>query len=170
MHGWCDATHECVSRSKSENLCKRYGNSSHWQYLIIEPTLCLNCSNYITREQCTDSRVCACWVLNRYENSIRSVDQCRYRIIHAKIVSPVWTNRTDMYGIKQQNHASVFGYIWFGLCHVWTDGQTISLGDFKESQSPQKCKSCESHMNYSTCLHHLNCGWCFDCDNPIDGK
>lgn len=83
MCGWCDVTGECVLRSKGDELCRRNGNSSDWQYVIIEPTQCSNCSNYITCEQCTDSKICEWWVedarcerKNRYENAIRTLDRC----------------------------------------------------------------------------------------------
>lgn len=34
----------------------------------------------------------------------------------------------------------------------------------------QQCKSCAQYKNCSTCLRTLSCGWCFDRDNPIEGK
>lgn len=186
MCGWCDATNECISRSKDEQLnCVRIiddksGNKTHidWKYFIVEPSQCANCSDYITCEQCIDSNICEWWAedarcfrLGRSVSAIKSKDicpePCHKRDSCTSCLEDngrcVWCETTS----TCFSFAVYTSEYQFGICREWLD-QPILLTDSKEMPH-QQCKSCESHTNCSTCMQNLNCGWCFDRDNPIEG-
>lgn len=196
--GWCDLSAECVSRLTDEEFsCARTINVTQdqsaieWNYLIVQPNMCANCSDYISCEQCTESSQCEWWPddarcarLGRSSNAVRSINSCPASCHSRENCSAcleeqgrcVWCEAT-----QQCFSFSVYTSEYqFGLCREWLD-QMIPLTpayDQQENlfsnignryQSHQKCKTCEMHANCSTCLKTLSCGWCFDRDNPIEG-
>lgn len=187
--GWCESRKTCVSRFEEEKItCPSAVNSSEWNFLIVQPDKCANCSDYISCKHCIDSGECEWWAddarcarAGRSPTAIKANTECptpcQERAGCAACLNEqgrcVWCEAT-----QQCFSFSVYTSEYqFGLCREWMD-QTIPLvsstGDTNHShnelQQQQQCKSCEAHTNCSTCLQSLNCGWCFDRDNPIEGK
>lgn len=181
--GWCDATNQCILRSEDEQLsCLKTVEISdnqtlaEWQYFVVEPSQCVNCSDYITCDQCTNAGICEWWPedarcfrLGRSPTAINASAQCPMPC-HQRTNC---TNCLDDNGrcVWCETTSTCFSFavytseFQFGICREWLDQP---LADDKDLPR-QQCKSCESHRNCSTCLQTLNCGWCFDRDNPIEG-
>lgn len=188
MCGWCDVSRKCFLRTKDEELnCVRtiesYNNetTAEWRYFIVEPNQCSNCSDFITCEHCLESGICEWWPedarCSRIGRSIvaaKSIVECpspcHFRQNCSSCLGEegrcVWCETTSTcfsFSVYTSEYQ-------FGICREWLD-QTISLTMDSQPREPQqpRCKSCESHKSCSECLQNLNCGWCFDRDNPIEG-
>lgn len=191
--GWCGSTNECVSRLHDEAItCPRAANRSEWNFLVVQPEKCANCSDYISCEYCVNSGECEWWAddakcarFGRSPNAVKSTSECPAPCHERSNCSSclndqgrcVWCEAT-----QQCFSFSVYTTEYqFGLCREWLD-QVVSPGSGSnaiERSSPasagavlsrSQCKSCESHSNCSSCLQSLGCGWCFDRDNPIEGN
>lgn len=181
--GWCDATQQCMLRTDDEQLsCLKTVEVSdnqtlaEWKYFVVEPSQCVNCSDHITCDQCTDSGICEWWPedarcfrLGRSPTAINASGECPMPC-HTR---DNCTGCLDDSGrcVWCETTATCFSFsvytseFQFGICREWLDQPPA---DDKDAPR-QQCKSCESHRNCSTCLQTLNCGWCFDRDNPIEG-
>lgn len=185
--GWCELTNQCISRTENEQLS--CSSDLGWRYLTLQPSKCANCSNYISCEQCVDSKLCEWWAedarcsrLGRSPTAVRSLDQCPAPCYARSDCQAcleergrcVWCEAT-----RQCFSFSVYTSEYqFGLCREWLD-QTMpfsyaqpdhSANNNYELHPPkQQCKSCRTYTNCSSCLQSLSCGWCFDRDNPIEG-
>lgn len=138
--GWCDLTTSCVSRSLNEKeSCRAVVETDEnqrpifeWQYLTITPSICANCSNYISCESCVGSGLCEWWTedarcarINRLPNAVISLKQCpvpcRARSNCTQCLDEpgrcVWCEAT-----QECFSFSVYTSEYqFGLCREWTD-------------------------------------------------
>lgn len=193
--GWCELSSTCLSRSVDEaTSCVQNEHTETWSYLILNPTKCANCSNYVSCDECVESNMCEWWTddarcsrIGRAPGAVRDVTTCPVPCnertncsgcleMHGRCV---WCEATQ----ECFNFAIYTSEFQFGICREWFDQQIASERDHTTLHHPivpgsthngrnipeQQCKSCEKHTNCSSCLQSLSCGWCFDRDNPIEG-
>lgn len=159
--GWCDLTNECLPRTANESTsCVLEAN---WKYLILQPSQCANCSNYISCAECLESDLCEWWAEDarcarrgRASKAVRSSGQCPAPCYARENCSAcldergrcVWCEAT-----QQCFSFSVYTSEYqFGLCREWLDQAMPflgSTGDENEEQGGlfqhqqiQQCKSC----------------------------
>ncbi|XP_023245420.1 multiple epidermal growth factor-like domains protein 8 [Copidosoma floridanum] len=191
--GWCNVNNECLPRSVDESescvvdtLDENNHPTREWHYLTINPSMCANCSNYISCESCVGTTICEWWTedarctrIGRLPNAVVSLDQCPVPCTRRSNCTQcldergrcVWCEAT-----KECFSFSVYTSEYqFGLCREWTD-QAGLMGITSRSSSSSlalsgndQCKSCSRHTNCSNCLHSLSCGWCYSLENPILG-
>ena len=175
--GWCDLKHQCVSRDIDETSDCKVGN--HWRYLILQPSQCTNCSNFIGCEDCTENHSCEWWTeetrcvrAGRSTNGIKDVSECPSACHIRKNCSTCLGEKGRCVWCEDQSTCFSFSvYIseyQFGLCREWID-QSLDAPLMTRSPEHHQCKSCSSLKNCTTCLRSLNCGWCFFKNNPIEG-
>ncbi|XP_043275705.1 multiple epidermal growth factor-like domains protein 8 isoform X2 [Venturia canescens] len=189
--GWCDINNKCLSRSTNETeTCSievdRDENDepiTEWHYLTITPFACANCSNYISCESCVGSNLCEWWTeearcarLGRLPSAVTSLDECpipcRDRSNCTQCLDErgrcVWCEATE----ECFSFSVYTSEYQFGLCREWMDqaglmGVTSRTGSSLTGND--QCKSCSRHINCTSCLHSLSCGWCYSLENPITG-
>lgn len=186
MCGWCELTHKCASRDQDEMVS--CSTEEYWQYLVIQPSKCANCSNYISCGSCLESGLCEWWAedarcarLGRSSNAVREESLCPAPCPERPTCSAcleergrcVWCAAT----LQCFSFSVYTSEFQFGLCREWLDqavpfagaSDIINTSPGDEITKQQQCKSCAAHSNCSVCLQSLSCGWCFDRDNPIEG-
>lgn len=184
--GYCELTEKCVSRELNET--QSCSNNEEWNYLILHPPKCKNCSNFISCEECVNTtNNCEWWIednrCNRRGRSPKaavSLKECPIPCYQRNECSSclnepgrcVWCKATSTC-FSFSVYTSEFQ---FGSCREWLDQATPFVLTTSEnwhhvddSQTNIKCRSCSSYANCSSCLQTLNCGWCFDRENPIEG-
>uniref|UniRef100_A0A146L5D8 Multiple epidermal growth factor-like domains protein 8 n=2 Tax=Lygus hesperus TaxID=30085 RepID=A0A146L5D8_LYGHE len=175
--GWCSMKSTCYERSVNDTEVCREGDN--WAHLILEPSSCNNCTNYITCDSCIQSGVCEwkagpnyakCSRIGRASTGIKNVSECpmpcHLRGDCSKCLDGlggcVWCHSSQecfSFNVYTSQYA-------FGLCREWSsEHKTLP----EPNTIPRACQSCSMHSNCSTCLQHLGCGWCYDVDNPITG-
>lgn len=183
--GWCELNNKCVSRLNDEMISCTAHND--WQYLRLQPSHCSNCSNFISCEKCIDSNLCEWWTEDarcarkgRSPEAVHDIEQCPAPCYTRKNCSSclnekgrcVWCEATS-----QCFSFSVYTSEYqFGLCREWLDQAIPMMASTPQQeigsahiQPIQQCKSCASHLNCTSCLRSLSCGWCYDNSNPIEG-
>ncbi|XP_041977639.1 multiple epidermal growth factor-like domains protein 8 isoform X2 [Aricia agestis] len=174
--GWCEVTNRCEQRDVDEKVA--CANDGEWRYLTLQPAACPNCSNYISCERCVSGNYCEWWAdearcARRGRASGAIVDAtecpapCRMRLDCEHCLDErgrcVWCEAT-----RQCFSFSVYTSEYqFGLCREWLD-RASSPTDEAARKSGQ-CKSCQAHVQCSTCLRSMGCGWCHSHGNPING-
>ncbi|XP_055855625.1 multiple epidermal growth factor-like domains protein 8 [Episyrphus balteatus] len=192
--GWCDLNTKCFSRAINETkeCAISSENSSSWKYLITQPGQCNNCSNYISCEECIDTKLCEWWAedarcsrLGKSPTGIQEISQCPMPCRLRNSCSECLNDRGRCVWCEANSQCFSFAVYTseyqFGMCREWMDQSIVPISGAFETPSPlasnsigkpkpqQQCKSCSQHTNCSGCLKTLNCGWCFDRDNPIEG-
>ncbi|KAM7353309.1 multiple EGF like domains 8 isoform 1-T1 [Cochliomyia hominivorax] len=187
-------TESCSLESRESN-----GTNILWEYLINQPSHCANCSNYVSCEECVESNLCEWWAeearcarLGKSESSVRSLEECPVQCRLRTNCHDCLNERGRCVWCEAKSACFSFAVYTseyqFGMCREWLD-QSVNLHQTTEDsnslqhsrssvlipihqQTPpkQQCKSCAQYRNCSTCLRTLSCGWCFDRDNPIEGK
>lgn len=177
--GWCDLKHRCMSRDVNETSECKVGN--HWRYLVIQPSQCINCSNLIVCEDCTERNGCEWWPdetrcarAGRSPAGIKDVAACPPPCYQRSNCTTCLTGKGRCVWCEDLRTCFTFSvYIsefQFGLCREWIDHSlTPPVADASKSLEHHQCKSCSALQNCTTCLKSLGCGWCFFKNNPIEG-
>ncbi|ETN65266.1 laminin subunit gamma-3 [Anopheles darlingi] len=131
--GWCDLTAACLSRDANESeQCRR---GPDWRYLTIQPAHCSNCSNFISCEQCIESRQCEWWTEDatcarrgRSEAAVRTVEQCPTPCYLRSDCSSCLNDRGRCVWCEATSQCFSFSVYTseyqFGMCREWLD-QTL---------------------------------------------
>lgn len=183
---WCELTESCVSRSLDQRESCSIGND--FQYLTLHSTKCKNCSNFISCEDCVNTTSnCEWWVedarCSRRGRSLRAAKQlkdCPVPCYQRNDCSSCLNDHGRCVWCKSTQTCFSFSVYTseyqFGMCREWLDqvSYITSTTASQESwthveQNENKCKSCDSYTNCTSCLRTLSCGWCYDKENPIDG-
>lgn len=168
--GWCPLTDSCLERTANETeVCNVEGE---WHYLTLTPSVCNNCSSYITCDSCIESGLCEWWAdevkcsrIGRSRTGIKSIEECPTSCHLRENCSQcldgygrcVWCQAT-----QECFSFSVYtSQYQFGMCREWVD--------VRGGAGEGACQPCSAHSNCSSCLKALGCGWCYDVDNPIVG-
>lgn len=174
--GWCDLKNSCVSREVNET--SECSHNDKWRYLTLQPMQCTNCTNFISCEDCVETKGCEWWTeetkcvrTGRSPSGVKEIKECPSPCHERTNCSNCLSEKGRCVWCEDQSLCFSFSiYIsefQFGLCREWFDQ---SLSDSAKSQEHHQCKSCSSLTNCSTCLKSLSCGWCFFKNNPIKGK
>lgn len=131
--GWCDLKNACVSRDVNETEeCK----VDHWRYLILQPSQCPNCSNFISCDACAESDNCEWWMeetkcvrTGRSPKGIKVVDECPSSCHLRRNCSKCLSEKGRCVWCETVQECFSFSvYIseyQFGICREWID-QTLS--------------------------------------------
>ncbi|XP_050362348.1 multiple epidermal growth factor-like domains protein 8 [Nymphalis io] len=174
--GWCELTNRCEQRNIDETqTCAIDGE---WRYLTLLPAACPNCSNYISCERCVSGNYCEWWAdearcarRGRAGGAVVDASECpapcRTRLDCEHCLDErgrcVWCEAT-----RQCFSFSVYTSEYqFGLCREWLDRASTPADEVTRKSG--QCKSCQSHVQCSTCLRSMGCGWCHSHENPING-
>ncbi|XP_030384738.1 multiple epidermal growth factor-like domains protein 8 [Scaptodrosophila lebanonensis] len=144
---WCELTSSCHLKSENESaVCMSSEPSPHWAYLIVQPSQCANCSNYVSCEKCAASGLCEWWTedarcarIGRSNNSVRDVANCpipcRHRIGCEDCLSErgrcVWCEASA----QCFSFAVYTSEYQFGMCREWMD-QAVAVASASTSISP----------------------------------
>lgn len=177
--GWCDIKSQCLPRSVNES--SSCSDGINWRYLILNAQQCVNCSNYISCQSCSESSDCEWWTDDKCERRGRSAtaikeptecpSPCHERSNCTSCLNDkgkcVWCQATSQC-FSFSIYTSEFQ---FGLCREWIDQLIVTSNiEMNGNYGHHQCKACSMFGNCSTCLRSLNCGWCYLEENPIEGE
>lgn len=146
--GWCELTQRCADRSLDERLScalertddggvagsngTTAATAADWQYLVIQPSKCANCSNYISCDSCVTGGLCEWWVedarcarIGRARAAVRAPPLCPAPCPERRNCSACLEERGRCVWCAATAQCFSFSVytseFQFGLCREWLD-------------------------------------------------